>query len=105
MFCPLFAMDHQSLLLAIIIAGDAPPPYFLVTGIAFAALGLKFLYDWWAHTAKKTVEPESPQHLSPAQQRLRARFEVDPRQYRRSAIIFLLIGAFFIGLYLVTSRT
>ena len=96
-------MNHQSLILAhVIIAGDAPPFYFLVIGIFLAIPAFKLLYEW--SVAAKKAAVDIPLHLSPAQQRVRAKFTSDPKQIRTATIVFLLMAAFFIALYFVTSR-
>jgi len=96
-------MNQLSLVLAdVIIAGDAPPFYFLVIGIFLTIPGFKLLYEW--RVAAKKAAVDTPLHLSPAQQRVRAKFTSDPKQIRTTAIVFLLMAAFFIALYFVTSR-
>ena len=96
-------MNHPSFLLAhVALAGDAPPLYFLVTGVLFAIPGLKLLYG--SRVASKKTAVDAKLHLTPAQQRVRAKFTSDPKQIRAAAIVFLLLAVFFIGLYIVTSR-
>ena len=96
-------MNHPSLLLAYVkLAGDAPPLYFLVTGILFAIPGLKLLYE--SRLAAKRAAVDAQLHLSPSQQRVRAKFTSDPKQIRMAAVVFLVLAAFFIGLYLVTNQ-
>lgn len=81
-----------------------PPPYYLVIGIGLAIWGCMGLYGWYRQGTRKVADPEPEQHLSPEQQRVRARFQAKPVDKRAQAVTGLLMAAFFIGLYLVISR-
>jgi hypothetical protein len=98
-------VNHLSLVLAMAVPRDVPPPVFLATGIFCAALGLMYLYVWCV-AAKKAAQPQPPEHLSPAQQLVRDKFEakVDPRRYKVGGFMCLFMGAFFIVLYFVVSQ-
>ena len=66
-------MNHPSFLVAhVALAGDAPPLYFLVTGVLFAIPGLKLLYG--SRVASKKTAVDARLHLTPAQQRVRAKY-------------------------------
>ena len=73
-------------------------------GIGLAIWGCIGLYGWYRQGAKEAADPTPEQHLSPEQQRVRAKFQAKPADSRAQAVMSLLMAVFLIGLYLVISR-